>query len=276
MNQKDSYIIIPEDEITQSGIKSFLGSYENVFSLDVYDQIPSTNSFLMESADDFPSWHTVISNFQTAGRGRTGKSFFSPSGTGLYLSILLRPHLPMERAIKITCAAAVAVCQAIEDCTDLTPQIKWVNDVFINGKKVCGILTESSINMETDGLDWVVMGLGLNIYTPKNGFPKEIAQSAGALTTTWTKGLRNRIAASIMEHFYVLCKDLSSPTITEEYKKRSFLLDHQILVEKDKKILTATAIDINDSCQLVVRYPDGIEEILSSGEVHIMPAEIHQ
>ena len=123
----------------------------------------------------------LVAESQTAGRGRLGRSFHSPVGTGLYMSILLRPTFSAERALFITTAAAVAVCRAIEQETGLKPQIKWVNDIYLHEKKICGILTESSINFETKGLKWAVLGIGLNLSEPEGGFPEEIRSVAGAL-----------------------------------------------------------------------------------------------
>ena len=165
-----------QDSVSEAGIRKALGELENVFTLEMYDVLTSTNTVMKERADSLPEWTVIISSSQTAGRGRIGRSFYSPSDSGIYLSVLLRPALPASEATRITTAAAVAACRAIESCTAATPSIKWVNDVFVNGKKVCGILTEGSLNMETGGLDWAVMGIGLDVYEPDGGFPEEIRE----------------------------------------------------------------------------------------------------
>jgi BirA family biotin operon repressor/biotin-[acetyl-CoA-carboxylase] ligase len=137
---------------------------------------------------------------QSAGRGRLGRSFYSPGDTGLYMSILLRPALQPENAVLITCAAAVAVSNAIREVCGEEVQIKWVNDLFLHQKKVCGILTEASFSAQTNGLDYAVCGIGVNVYPPENGFPEELASIAGAVCSAPEEGLRDRLAAAILRH----------------------------------------------------------------------------
>ena len=257
------------DAVSEAGIHAFLGSLSDVFTLEVHDTVYSTNPLLKERADSLPEWYTIISGCQTAGRGRIGRSFYSPSDTGIYLSVLLRPSLPAQEATRITTAAAVAACRAIESCTKANPKIKWVNDVFIEGKKVCGILTEGSLNMETGGLDWAVMGIGLNVYEPEGGFPEEIRQIAGSIAEKRRKNLRNMLAASFLREFHTICSDLSKADFAEEYRKRSFLIGEEILVLRGEDAVPAKAMDIDEECRLLVQYEDGRKEALSSGEVSV-------
>ena len=259
------------DPVSEAGIRSALGEAAEAYTLEVHDVVPSTNTLVKEKADSLPEWTAVISGSQTAGRGRIGRSFYSPSDSGVYLSVLLHPALPAAESVRITTAAAVAACRAIEECTEARPQIKWVNDVFVNGRKVCGILTEGSLNMETGGLDWAVMGIGLNVYEPSGGFPEEIRSVAGPISPHRQKNLRNTLAGAFLRHFYLLCRDLSSASFAEEYRKRSFLIGQEILVLKGDSSRPALALDIDDECRLLVRYEDGSEETLSSGEVSIRP-----
>ena len=135
------------------------------------EEVDSTNTYLKRlapqlkaarSEEDAP-WRAVIASSQQAGRGRMGRTFVSPAGTGVYLSVFLTPRLSARQAVRITTAAAVAACRAIEACTDREPEIKWVNDILIDGKKACGILTEASIDLESGGMDWAIMGIGFNV-----------------------------------------------------------------------------------------------------------------
>ena len=261
------------DMLTEAGIRRELGDKASLFTLEVFDTITSTNTVMKERADALPEWHVIVSASQTAGRGRTGRSFYSPSDSGVYLSVLLHPVLPAAEATRITTAAAVAACRAIEACTDAKPEIKWVNDVFVKGKKVCGILTEGSLNMETGGLDWAVMGIGLNVYEPKEGFPDDIRQIAGPIADTRRKNLRNALVASFLVSFHEICIDLTRADFAEEYRKRSFLLGQDILVLKSDGAVPAVALDVDDECRLVVQYENGNREALSSGEVSVRPAE---
>ena len=257
------------DAVSEAGIRMALGNLAEVFTLEVHDTVSSTNTLLKERADTLPEWYAIISSCQTAGRGRIGRSFYSPSDTGVYLSVLLRPQLPAQEATRITTAAAVAACRAIESCTKACPKIKWVNDVFIEGKKVCGILTEGSFNMETGGLDWTVMGIGLNVYEPEGGFPEEIRQIAGSIAKKREKNLRNKLAAAFLRQFYILCNELTKADFAEEYRKRSFLIGEEILVLRGDAVLPAKALNIDEECRLLVQYEDGRKEALSSGEVSV-------
>ena len=257
------------DAVSEAGICMALGNLAEVFTLEVHDTVSSTNTLLKERADTLPEWYAIISSCQTAGRGRIGRSFYSPSDTGVYLSVLLRPQLPAQEATRITTAAAVAACRAIESCTKACPKIKWVNDVFIEGKKVCGILTEGSFNMETGGLDWTVMGIGLNVYEPEGGFPEEIRQIAGSIAKKREKNLRNKLAAAFLRQFYILCNELTKADFAEEYRKRSFLIGEEILVLRGDAVLPAKALNIDEECRLLVQYEDGRKEALSSGEVSV-------
>ena len=137
---------------------------------------------------------------QTQGRGRLGRSFFSPSDSGLYMSILLRPDMAAADAVKITTAAAVSVALAVEKVSDQKPDIKWVNDIYINGRKICGILTEASFSMESGGLDCAVLGIGVNTYEPEGGFPEAIRDIAGPIFHERKSDMRNRIAADNKHH----------------------------------------------------------------------------
>ena len=260
-----------QDSVSEAGIRKALGEQADVFTLEMYDVLTSTNTVMKERADSLPEWAVIISGSQTAGRGRIGRSFYSPSDSGIYLSVLLHPALPASEATRITTAAAVAACRAIESCTAATPSIKWVNDVFVNGKKVCGILTEGSLNMETGGLDWAVMGIGLDVYEPDGGFPEEIREVVGPIAQQREKNLRNTLAATFLKQFYAICSNLEDADFAEEYKKRSFLIGEDILVLKGDVVLPARALDIDKECRLLVQYKDGTREVLSTGEVSVRP-----
>lgn len=264
------YRLAPEhDVLSEHAVRKELESAGETFELEVFREVESTNNLLKDHAQEYADWHTAIADHQISGKGRRGRSFFSPSGSGIYLSMLIRLPLEAMEATRITTAAAVAACRAIEKTTDARPEIKWVNDVFVNGKKICGILTEASISMESGRLDWAVMGIGLNVYEPEGGFPEELQNIAGAITSKRQKNLRSRLAAAFMEEFRHICSHLDSPLLVTEYKKRSFILGLPVNVLKGEESLPAIAEDIDDNCALIVRYPDGSREALSSGEVSI-------
>lgn len=259
------------DAVSESLIRKYLGGDGERFTLEVQNQITSTNTVLKAKAMECPEWYAIVAGEQTAGRGRIGRKFYSPAGTGVYLSILLKPDLPASQSVRITTAAAVAACRAIEECTSEKPAIKWVNDVFIRERKVCGILTEGAINLETGGMDWAVCGIGLNVYEPEGGFPEDIASIAGAICPERKGEMRSQLAAAFLRHFARLYDSLKTPDFAEEYRSRCFLLGRPILVMKPEGAIPATALDVDDDCGLVVRYEDGRVETLSSGEVSVRP-----
>ena len=170
------------DVISVKGIKKYLKSD---LDIEVYKEVTSTNTMLKErGSQGAKEGQVIIANMQTAGRGRIGRTFHSPSDTGIYMSILLRPtDLIPQDAVKITTLAAVCACEAIENVSGKSAAIKWVNDIFMDGLKVCGILTEAAMSLESGNLDYVVLGIGLNAYEPEGGFPEEsYNQSGGNLT----------------------------------------------------------------------------------------------
>ena len=259
------------DALSEGLIRKYLGNYAERMTLEVLSSVDSTNNYLKLKASKTPSWHAAIASQQTAGRGRMGRSFVSPANTGVYLSVLVRPDLPAREALKLTTASAVAACLAIEECTDSKAQIKWVNDVYVNGKKTCGILTEASIDLESGGLDWAVMGIGFNVYEPEGGFPEEIRSVAGAITEKRSRDLRSRIAASFLKHYYDIVEIGRLDGFAEEYKRRSFIIGERVNVLRGGSSRPAKALDIDDECRLIVEYEDGSKETLSSGEVSIRP-----
>ena len=151
--------------------------------LDVFDTVDSTNTVCLKRASGGDRrTYAAVAGGQTRGRGRRGRSFFSPDGTGLYMSILLRPSgLTADQAVRFTTVAAVAVSEAIETVAGRSATVKWVNDIYVGGRKACGILTEASFNPEDGTLDYAVVGIGINVYEPQGGFPEEIKDRAGAL-----------------------------------------------------------------------------------------------
>ena len=232
----------------------------------------STNTCVRRLAEDgAPEGTVVVAAAQTAGRGRSGKSFLSPAGTGLYMSVLLRPQLAMGDALLITTAAAVAVAHAVERVAAVTAQIKWVNDVYVDGKKVGGILTEGALDLENGGLRYAILGIGINICPPAGGFPPELAPIAGALTETGGEALRAPLAAAVLDEFFALYPHLTEKPFYDDYVSRSLLTGRQIEVLRGGMHLPATALGIDRDLHLRVRYADGSEENLAAGEVSTRP-----
>ena len=258
---RDSWDLLSEAGIAEKIDRDF-------WKIQTASTLPSTNSALRDLANTgAPEGTVLIAEGQSAGRGRMGRSFFSPENTGLYLSILLRPReLSPAQALQITTMAASALCLAIEEVTGKSPGIKWVNDLFWEGKKICGILTEASFSMETGMLDYAVVGLGLNLYPPKEGFPQALSEIAGALLETPTKDTKNRIAAGFLNHFGGFYRNQQFQQAAGIYRAHSLLTGKYVLVGERK----ALVLDITDRCQLLVEYEDGSRQALSYGEVSIV------
>lgn len=280
------------DQITAQNIQANLSEYwAPRLRVEVLDEVVSTNTLLKtRGAEGAPSGTVVIADTQTGGKGRLGRSFYSPNHTGLYISVLLRPSdmNPVE-ALHITTMAAVAACEAIEDVVEDSvsrPMIKWVNDIILEDRKVAGILTESAINATSGKIDFAVLGIGLNVYAPEGGFPEEIKEIAGAILPIEIEGARSRLAAAFLNHFFERYACVSN---SENEAKQNQILEEYVKAYKARSIVlgksvnviptgggerrTAQVLDITDDCNLLVAYTDGEceEAMLSSGEVSIRP-----
>lgn len=258
------------DILTAESISPYLRAKARDFNIDVRKTVTSTNTLAKEMAiAGAPEGTVIIAAEQTEGRGRMGRSFYSPASTGLYLSIILRPTLNLDDSMLITTTAAVAVAQAIEKITNKAVQIKWVNDLFIDGKKVCGILTEASLNIENGGLEYAVVGIGINITT--KDFPDEIKEIAGSILSEKPddKPITSVLAAEVLNNLADSMESITDRTYLSKYKKRSFLPGEKIYVLRGNNSFPAKAVDIDDRARLIVEYPDGKKEALSSGEVCI-------
>ncbi len=223
----------------------------------VFDVIPSTNTYAKENAASLSLPSLIIANHQTNGRGRQGKSFYSPADSGLYMTLVfeVKKAFPL-----ITPAAAVAVCEAIEDVSQFKPQIKWVNDIFYNGKKVCGILSETT---KCDSKTLYIIGIGINLTT--DNFPEEL-DMAGSFLTDFNK---NELAESISKRILDYTESPDNGRIAEEYRKRLFVIGREIEFTESGVDYTAKVKDINEFCHLITELPDGGEKVLLSGEISI-------
>ena len=258
------------DPLTAEGILAALDSQASKITLQIFDHIDSTNLHARHiAAKGAAEGAIIVAGSQSAGRGRLGRSFYSPEGTGLYMSILLRPSIAPSSAILITTAAAVAVCDAISEVFGKEAQIKWVNDIFLAGKKVCGILTEAAFSAQGDALEYAVCGIGINICPPENGFPPELSLIAGALCEQPEAGLRNRIAGVTLKHFFRYYHALEQREFLQEYRRRSLVIGRDIYILRGDQRIPATVLAIDDECRLCVRLKDGSTEIISTGEISI-------
>lgn len=259
------------DIISKEGIYSFLPvNLKNKFNVSVVEKTDSTNLMLKNMALNGAEEGTVVvAGEQTAGIGRMGRSFFSPGNTGIYMSILLEPEIKPEKSVFITTAAAVAVCKALEKNGVENAGIKWVNDIYINGKKVCGILTQGNINPQSKELDFAILGIGINAYKPQNGFPDEIKNIAGAIFDKEKENLRNKLIADILAEFNTVYKDFDNTSYVDEYIKRSIVIGKKVDVINAFQTKAATVLGISKDCKLHIKYEDGAQSFLDSGEISV-------
>ena len=262
------------DILSRASIEKHLGESGGLFHIEVYSELASTNALTKEKAVAGAAEGAVtVADTQTGGRGRFGRTFFSPAGSGIYMSLLLRPKFKAEEATMITAAAAVAVAEAIEAVTGVEARIKWVNDVYFRGKKVCGILTEGAFDMESGGMEYAILGIGVNVAAPNGGFPGELAERAGAVFdgAAPPAGTRSRLIAEILRRFRAYYEKLTDRLFIKAYQARSFLIGQELDVIAGDSVRTARALEVDDGCRLVVRFDDGTVKALSSGEVSVRP-----
>lgn len=230
----------------------------------------STNTDIMQlAADGEAEGLLLIAERQTAGRGRRGRSFYSPDG-GLYMSMLLRPVSAAEDVMLLTPMAAVAVAEAVDALCGTDTRIKWVNDILSNDKKICGILTEAVFG-ERSVPEAVALGIGLNLIAPRDGFPCEICDIAGAvfLDACPDETLPARLIAEIWDRFFAYYREPALLAFRETYRKKQALTGKEVSVIRSGETRNAVVLGVDERCGLIVRYPDGFEETLTSGEVSV-------
>ncbi|WP_288925936.1 biotin--[acetyl-CoA-carboxylase] ligase [uncultured Trichococcus sp.] len=268
---KGYQLSIDTDLLSEAAIVPLLSEALKGHRVIAHKTIDSTNLEAKRIVNEDPTFEGVIlSEEQTKGRGRLGRVFYSPSESGLYMSLVLRPVADLDNATLITTAAAVAVCQAIETLTGKKPQIKWVNDIFLDGRKVCGILTEGIMDMESRTIGTIILGIGLNFREPETDFPDEIQSIAGTLFDKKNAAVtRNQMVAEILNRFYLLYPDLVKRSYLDEYRKRCFVLGEQVTFPQGNETIEAKAIAIDNDGGLVVALPNGKTKILTFGEISI-------
>lgn len=234
-----------------------------------FDTIDSTNEYAKQIAMESQHGTVVVGDQQTAGKGRLGRTWISPRGCSIYISYLLKPEIAPSHASQLTIVAALATAKAVEEVTGLTTQIKWPNDIVVNGKKVCGILTEMSADM--DQIHHVVVGIGVNVNM--TSFDEEIAATATSLRLEKEEVIsRAQIIVAMLKHFEVcydvFCKTEDLTGLLEEYNARLVNKDKEVRVLDRKNEWTGIARGMNESGELLVETDEGVQTVLS-GEVSV-------
>ncbi len=252
-------------------IVKHLGGHPWSDSIQYYDQVSSTNAMLQQQAmAGAPAGTVIIADSQTGGKGRLGRSFHSPAGSGIYMSVLLRPGCEPEKIMHLTCAVAVAACKAAENITGLRLQVKWVNDLVVQGKKAGGILTALSVDQKTGLVDWAIVGIGINCNTA--AFPPELQEIATSLSTLSGHSIdREMLAAELVIQLHAMSEGLirDQNAIMEDYRKRSAVIGQSVWLIRGDQRRNARILGIDDSGGLCVQLADGSREIINSGEISL-------
>lgn len=269
VNNRGYRLLENSDVLSAEGICLELKEEYQGCDVVVYKCIDSTNMEAKRRAlDGAKEGLIVLAEEQTAGRGRRGRSFLSPTGTGIYMSFLFRPTPEQSSdVVLVTTAASVAVCRAIRNVLHEEPAIKWVNDIYLKEKKVCGILTEAVSDFESGRIDTVVVGIGINYREPQGGFPEEVKDIAGALCTKDDAVPRNCLAAGIINELFTLYENLSDKTYMADYKKWSNVLGKRVRFSSENNWDYGMAENIDDDGGLIIRKEDGTEQVLRTGEI---------
>lgn len=259
------------DILSAQGISRYLNPDCSMIRPEIFPVLDSTNRKVRElAAGGSPEGYTAIALQQTAGKGRRGHSFHSPAGTGIYMSLLLRPdHCSAQDAPRLTTMAAVAACEAIESVSGQKALIKWVNDIFTGEKKVAGILTEASVSLENGLLEYAVLGIGINALPPEEGFPDDIRDTAGAVFDRPVSDGKNRLAAEFLNRFMTCYRNPDAGSLLARYRERCFVLGQTVQVLSANGARNARALDLDDEFRLVVEYENGEKEALCSGEISV-------
>ena len=257
------YVLLENsDVLSKQGIAYYLTEEIDIFS---YKTIDSTNTQMKKLAINGGKNHSVIvSEEQSAGRGRFGRSFYSPAQKGVYMSVLLKTGDSLQNATMITIKTAVAVRRAIAKLYDIEVAIKWVNDLYYRGKKVCGILSEAISDFESGMIEAIIIGIGINVST--DNFPLEIASIATSLGLQ--EANRNQFIAEILNQLFAII-DEDFKLVLNEYRMASCVLHKQITFNQKGEQFTGLVREINDLGNLVVSS-NGAEMVLTAGEVSII------
>ena len=266
VNNRGYALETDNDILSVEAVKMHL-EHRNVF-MQVEKEISSTNQYLKKKGieENLPHGSFVAAEAQTEGKGRRGRTFYSPAGSGLYLSVLMRPKRTAQESLTLTATAAAAVCRAVEEVCGVSLGIKWVNDLYLGERKVCGILTEAVTDFETGDIELVVVGIGLNLRMPAGGFPGELSEVAGAILGDDVYVDRNLLTAGIINY---LLEEAEKEGIPEAYISRNIVPGRRVRVAYGTRVRSVEAEKILPDGRLLVKNEQGEEEILPCGDVSL-------
>ncbi len=269
-NNKGYILLNDNDLISTAGIIKHMDcpiKPENIF---VFDLLDTTTLKARETAMIYYDWHVIIADGQTRGRGRKGRSFFSPKNKGIYLSAVLKPNLSLSDSTYLTLAAAVAVCKTINTSFLIKPGIKWVNDIFIENKKVCGILTEAVTNFETGELEYVIVSCGINYSTKKEEFPHEIIDTSTSINEH-TESLisRNEFIGHLVQNLYEITSLIDKKSIISQYRDYCITIGKKVIFKSGSNVIEGNVVDLDENGSLVIES-NNLRYIKRYGEIELL------
>ncbi len=252
-------------------INTYLG--ESLWTVQVFEEVSSTNTLLKElGRQGAPAGTVLVADRQTGGRGRLGRSFLSPGGVGVYLSALIRPDCAPTELMHLTCAVAVAMCDAVEAAFGFRPGIKWTNDLVVENKKLGGILTELGLDPKTGRVDYAVLGIGINCGQLETDFDESIRPIATSVRMVLGHPAdRNRLIAEMVKALEKMDRALlrSPAAMLDRYRRDCITLGREVSILRGEEVRHATALDIDAEGGLMVRYDSGETGTVTSGEVSV-------
>lgn len=272
VTNKGYMLIDKNDLVNEAALRAALPEKYRHNDIYIYDTIESTNTSARQLAlNGAPHGTIVMAHMQTGGKGRLGRSFFSPR-EGIYLSLIIKPDFDLSLSGLITTAAAVAVSDSIEKVCGQAAQIKWVNDIYVSDKKVCGILSEGMTDFETGQIENIIIGIGINTST--DGFPKDLLSIVGAVEGDYS---RSALTAEVISKLLDMISNMNDRSFIDDYKNKSLVIGKDITVYKgiykndpsEVPSRHAHGLDIDSNGGLVVIYSDGTRETLTSGEISV-------
>jgi len=270
-SRNKGYCYGKSDVLSAEGIRLALKSATPSLSITVLNSSESTmKDAKLAAINGEPDNTLIVADIQEAPIGRFGRPFFSKAGSGIYMSMLLRPNQNFEEMAQYTVIMAVAVTRAMDKLIKVSTEIKWVNDIYIDGKKVCGILSEAMSDVESGQISNVIIGMGINFSLKQEEFPKELRKKATSLFPKEEPTItRNELIAEIWNQFYAILNQLPEQHFLEEYRQKSFVLGKTVSFTQTGVEYEGIAVAINDHGELVVQLHDKTEKILSSGEISL-------
>ncbi|MHC5217425.1 biotin--[acetyl-CoA-carboxylase] ligase [Enterococcus sp. LJL128] len=264
------YQYLPSDILSAEGIRLYLSEKTPDLSIKILDSSTSTmRDVKLAAVNGEPENTLVVADMQEAPKGRFGRPFFAKKGGGIYMSILLRPNQRFEEMAQYTLIMAVAIAEALDKAAGIVSEIKWVNDIYINGRKVCGILSEAMSDVESGQITNIVIGMGINFAIRQDEFPEDIRDKATSLYSDGQPTItKNELIALIWNRFYKILNEKDTAYL-DIYRKKSFVLGKEVTFIQKQVEYQGIAKQINNLGELIVQLPNGDEKALSSGEISL-------